>query len=231
MTLLKYARYMNRLEVNHDVEDKSTKKNVWACPVEDSISLKYGFEIHFDAFYHPLAHKRFQRGVNYIGAEDSICQIADNIREFTCFDIENYREPNHEHFPDELIQCSVGSIRITVLIDSSSKIYIPKGDDWKLLCNQNAIAWNITSNPTDVLEPHASLKIECCFNTTINFPSKSNTIITFYVVWNGGYFIDWKSCCQSVENSETKKSSPKREPYLESFTIPKDDKCVSVVIH
>lgn len=59
--------------------------------------------------------------------------------------------------------------------------------DWKIICQDRPISWDVTRNPTDLLESYGSEKppsIKYNFTTTISVWSKEIAIFNFYVVSN-----------------------------------------------
>lgn len=89
---------------------------------------------------------------------------------------------------DDLVQCLIGGIPITFLIDSGSKVNIIKGKDWNTLTQKKAVVWNLEERPTDILTPYASgqaLDIKHRFQSTINIPGISEKIVSFYIIDKG----------------------------------------------
>nr|CAH7764967.1 unnamed protein product [Callosobruchus chinensis] len=120
----------------------------------------------------------YTTGVNNIGT---------NI-EFEDVQIDNTKVIGNQSPPDDLIDCLVGGVRLTFLIDPGSKANIISEKDWKLLDNNNAVAWDIENTPRDILKSYATgkpLTINHRFTTTISIPKEKEIITHFYVVKNG----------------------------------------------
>lgn len=176
--------------------------NIKVCPAKDEKCRKCGFQGHFASYcktrssgkrrFTPTTsdrnRKRFRSSINFVEAEDSETEPQDNIRSFDCFKINNTEQPNDENLTDDMIECLIGGVRLTVLIDSGSKVNIIKGQDWGILSENRSVVWDVTAATTDVLKSYASgspLQIKHKFLTTINIPGKREIITSFYVVEKG----------------------------------------------
>nr|CAI5841437.1 unnamed protein product [Callosobruchus analis] len=105
------------------------------------------------------------------------------MREY-CFKITDSEDENK----DELITCKVGGIDIKLLIDSGSKVNILKKQDWELLSNNKAAAWEVDEKPNQTLKSYASgqaLDIKHKFQTTISVKNGKELVAHFYVVPRG----------------------------------------------
>lgn len=175
--------------------------NIQACPAKDIKCRKCGFQGHYAVCCktrqslkrsHPFAstsqnRKRYRSGVNLVEFEDPERE-NENIKSFDCFKVDNTKIAKYESSSDDLIECLVGGVRLTLLIDSGSKANIISDKDWKLLKNNNAVVWNIDNSTRDILKSYASgkpLEINHRFTTTINIPNENEIITHFYVVVNG----------------------------------------------
>nr|CAH7744111.1 unnamed protein product [Callosobruchus chinensis] len=177
--------------------------NIHACPAKDIKCRRCGFQGHYAVCCRSKqlqlkrsrpftstdqSRKRFRSGVNFVETEYTEEGNEDNIKSFDCFKIDNTKVIGNQSPPDDLIDCLVGGVRLTFLIDSGSKANIISEKDWKLLDNNNAVAWDIENTPRDILKSYATgkpLTINHRFTTTISIPKEKEIITHFYVVKNG----------------------------------------------
>nr|CAH7748209.1 unnamed protein product [Callosobruchus chinensis] len=177
--------------------------NIHACPAKDIKCGRCGFQGHYAVCCRSKqlqlkrsrpftstgqSRKRFRSGVNFVETEDTEEGNEDNIKSFDCFKIDNTKVIGNQSPPDDLIDCLVGGVRLTFLIDSGSKANIISEKDWKLLDNNNAVAWDIENTPRDILKSYATgkpLTINHRFTTTISILKEKEIITHFYVVKNG----------------------------------------------
>lgn len=188
--------------------------NIKACPAKDAKCRKCGLQGHYHAFCKTrqslkrssksgtnLSAKRFRSGVNSINVEDDASEEEDNMRGFDCFKISNTKRPIEDNVSDDLIECFVGGVPLTLLIDSGSKANIIKGKYWELLVKKNAAVWDIDRNTTDKLKSYASkslLKVKHRFVTTVNIRGQKEIIAPFYVIINGDISIIGKHTAKQL---------------------------------
>lgn len=177
--------------------------NIQACPAKNIKCRKCGFQGHYaiccktkqslkrpnSAVSTGQRYKRYRPGVNFVEAENPEDEEGRNqIRNFDCFKIDNTEVIQQHGSSDELLECNVGGIRLTLLIDSGSKANIISEKDWKFLEENNAVVWDVDYSTKDILKSYASgepLKINHRFATTINTLNGNEIITYFYVVANG----------------------------------------------
>ncbi|KAG5897166.1 hypothetical protein JTB14_020895 [Gonioctena quinquepunctata] len=129
--------------------------------------------------------------VNYLDpvtSDEEDRHRGDKIRNYECFKIDNGRHSNNPNKEDELIECKVGGIPLTLLIDSGSKANIINGRDWEVLTKRQAVVWNIDSQSKNILKPYAaqqSLDIRHQFQTTVGTSDRREIITSFFVVDEG----------------------------------------------
>ncbi|VEN55440.1 unnamed protein product, partial [Callosobruchus maculatus] len=173
--------------------------NIQLCPAKELKCRRCGFQGHFarwckskqtekrpSTFTAKTPYKRSRSKIHYVG-EDSDSDSQTQISKFDCFKVSN-RASMTFAMSDDMIQCLLGGVWLTVLIDSGSKANIIRDKDWEFISNSNAVLWDLTSETTDVLKSYASgnpLEIKCKFVTTIKIPDGSEIITPFYVVNNG----------------------------------------------
>ncbi|KAG5865353.1 hypothetical protein JTB14_037363 [Gonioctena quinquepunctata] len=117
---------------------------------------------------------------------------GDKIRNYECFKIDNGRHSHNPNKEDELIECKVEGIPLTLLIDSGSKANIINGRDWEVLTKRQAVVWNIDSQSKNILKPYAaqqSLDIRHQFQTTVGTSDRREIITSFFVVDEGEFSI------------------------------------------
>ncbi|KAG5893745.1 hypothetical protein JTB14_001389 [Gonioctena quinquepunctata] len=129
--------------------------------------------------------------VNYLDpvtSDEEDRHRGDKIRNYECFKIDNGRHSHNPNKEDELIECKVGGIPLTLLIDSGSKANIINGRDWEVLTKRQAVVWNIDSQSKNILKPYAaqqSLDIRHQFQTTVGTSDRREIITSFFVVDEG----------------------------------------------
>ncbi|KAG5883825.1 hypothetical protein JTB14_033747 [Gonioctena quinquepunctata] len=130
--------------------------------------------------------------VNYLDpvtSDEEDRHRGDKIRNYECFKIDNGRHSHKTPIKeDELIECKVGGIPLTLLIDSGSKANIINGRDWEVLTKRQAVVWNIDSQSKNILKPYAaqqSLDIRHQFQTTVGTSDRREIITSFFVVDEG----------------------------------------------
>nr|CAH7714496.1 unnamed protein product [Callosobruchus chinensis] len=132
--------------------------NIHACPAKDIKCRRCGFQGHYAVCCRSKqlqlkrsrpftstsqSRKRFRSGVNFVETGDTEEGNEDNIKSFDCFKIDNTKVIRNQSSLDDLIDCLVGGVRLTFLIDPGSKANVISEKDWKLLDNNNAVAWDI----------------------------------------------------------------------------------------
>lgn len=136
--------------------------------------------------------------INFIEGENEETEQTEAIRDFECFKISgHYKEENN----DDLIECSLGGVPVTLLIDSGSTVNIVKGDDWKILTKQNAVLWDIDPQPQHNLKGYASgkpLDVRHTFQSTIALQAGEEIITSFYVVDQGDISILGKDTAKQL---------------------------------
>lgn len=185
-------------------------KNVKDCPAIRAECRKCGLIGHF-AFHcrtrvkkRPTSpnsrnSKRKRFNVNWVEVKDS--NSPPETKNFECFKINDRRRMSGPNVDDGLVQCVVGGVLITVLIDSGSRVNIIKGEDWNRITKNKAVVWDIDPQTNDVLNPYGSeqpLKIKHRFQTTINTPGAPETITHFYVVEKGEIFLLGKETAKQI---------------------------------
>lgn len=129
--------------------------NARYCPARNAKCRKCGLQGHFEFYCRTRQakrpapykvtdnrHKRFKSGINLVEADRSDPEphhTEGNIRNFECFKINDSSKTNYPTTQDELIECLVGGVPKTFLIDSGCKVNIIQGDDWEILTQKEAV--------------------------------------------------------------------------------------------
>ncbi|XP_030750619.1 uncharacterized protein K02A2.6-like [Sitophilus oryzae] len=145
---------------------------------------------------------RFSSSVRYVDNPDdpeSGNNDRDSDKNYECFKLNVAKERTDQR--DELMECCVGGVPVTLLIDSGSKVNIINGSDWKHLKSNEAVVWNVESDVKASLKSYAvgqPLEIQRQFETTIMTPDKKEIITSFLVVKQGDISILGKETAQRL---------------------------------
>lgn len=143
--------HINKTDTSNKCEEKCTRcgklrhGNISECPAREAKYYKCEVLGHFSAFCSTKAKKRPNRNrstssfnkrgrgskrVNRIKTNyDSGSDHADSIKNVECFKIDNREQLSKGATKDELIECRIGGVILTLLIDSGSKVNIITGTD------------------------------------------------------------------------------------------------------
>ncbi|XP_044753909.1 uncharacterized protein K02A2.6-like [Coccinella septempunctata] len=224
---------------NHSVPSKE-------CPAKNSKCNKCGFVGHYAFLCRTdLQRKRFSSNrnsshepqnkrrrassrVNRIEEEETEMEGTVGIRNFQCFKVSGICPEDQN---DDLIECNIGGVPITVLIDSGSKVNIINGGDWESLKKMEAVTWDINPQSQHSLRGYAAgepLDVSHTFETTVSLQGKHEIITNFYVVEQGDISILGKDVAKrlgilklglNINHIEEIKSFPKIKNIKVKLTI------------
>ncbi|XP_031333862.1 uncharacterized protein LOC116163872 [Photinus pyralis] len=136
--------------------------------------------------------KRWRNAVNRVDEDDHLSQEREEDREveierFDCFKVGNGRVVDNSAGKDGLIEYIVGGVKITMLIDSGSKVNVINGTDWKTLTRNKTVVWELSLNSEKTLKPYASgtLRVDHKFRSTITVGTRQEIIADFFVIEGG----------------------------------------------
>uniref|UniRef100_A0A1Y1KKT7 Uncharacterized protein n=1 Tax=Photinus pyralis TaxID=7054 RepID=A0A1Y1KKT7_PHOPY len=96
-----------------------------------------------------------------------------------------------------------GGVKITMLIDSGSKVNVINGTDWKKLTRNKTVVWKLSLSSEKTLKPYASgmLLVDHKFRSTITVGTRQEIIADFFVI-EGGDISSRKRHRSSTGNTE-----------------------------
>ncbi|XP_055842044.1 uncharacterized protein K02A2.6-like [Episyrphus balteatus] len=101
-----------------------------------------------------------------------------------CFQVTN---KEHEDM-SEFIDCFIGGVKISMLIDSGSRYNLIGESDWKVLCQTAIILGNVrteTENQFRTYAGNTNLQVKFVFEAPIHVSNQKELIASFYVIANG----------------------------------------------
>lgn len=176
------------------------ESNDLKCPARSMKCNKCGLIGHFARRCKTRAKKRSagasnnrsfdtkrRKTVNLVNDIDHYSDDDDHeqIRKFDCF---NVRCDTTSETDDEIINCHVGNVPITMLIDSGSKVNIITTSDWNKLTKNKSTMWNISDSSSTRLSAFTGcpMKIVKEFAAGIRIGNAAEIIATFYFVDSNG---------------------------------------------
>ena len=115
----------------------------------------------------------------------------DAVNRHSKYNEYNYFQVNDQLYNhmNEIIECYIGSKRISMLIYSGSQHNLLSKKDWKYLNKRRKKLWNIRTESENQLRAYPGnnlIRIKAVFEAVIGLDVVSNPISTFYVIENGG---------------------------------------------
>lgn len=164
---------------------KNHKSDYGSCPAINSICNKCGFKGHFYKHCRTRANKRKSSNLS-----------SHNLNKVKKPRFENLNNQKKEptsldyifHIDDDAtINCQVGGVTITMLIDSGSKSNIINDKTWDFMKQSNVIVTNQQKSSDKTFMAYGAkypLMVLGSFDAKINIPCKS-IVAKFYVIKNG----------------------------------------------